>query len=164
MSFDNVFEILIQHGLNPGPISRVGICNKGLYNHVTNHQYYWHYVAQEKFGWKKPCKVNIKVINAFSEQRKCRECGISLCYQTNCSNGNKTWLCIKCVNEVNGYSELYSRAQIFNRIDVWSHKRRIVNNLTVAKKGRASKYLYWRYEVKKYRIQAILKNKRILPF
>ena len=164
MSFDDVFEVLIQHGLNPGPMARIGICNKGFYKHLTNHQYYWNYVSQEKFGWKKPCKVNKKVINALAEQRKCRECGNSLCYKTNCSNGNKTWLCIKCVSEDNGYSELYSRAQIFGGKQLWSHKRRIVNHLTIAKKGVSNKYLYWRYEVKNYRIQAVLKNRRILPF
>lgn len=160
---DGVFEILLQQGINPGFATRLSSCCKSFNNTLKNHDYYWKYVCQNLLKWKKE-KENCKVIESIKNGRKCRECANSLCYKVLTTGNSFVWLCVNCTKEKNGFSELYSRSQIFGGKDLWSHKRRIVNYLTMAKKGTAGKHLYWRHQVKKYRIQAVLKNKRILPF
>ncbi len=160
---DGVFEILLQQGINPGFSIRFSSCCKSLNNILKNHDYYWKYVSRDLLKWKKE-KENLKVIESIKNGRKCRECANSLCYKVLTTQNSFVWLCVNCTKEENGFSELYSRSQIFGGKDLWSHKRRIVNYLTMAKKGTAGKHLYWRHQVKKYRIQAVLKNRRILPF
>lgn len=161
--FDGVFEILLQRGINPGFSLRISSCSKNLNNILRNHDYYWKYVSHELLKWKKE-KENDKVISSIKIGKRCRECASSLCYKVLTTQNSFVWLCVNCTKEDNGFNELYSRSQIFGGKDVWSNKRRIVNYLTMAKKGIAGKHLYWRHQVKKYRVQAVLKNRRILPF
>jgi hypothetical protein len=160
---NDVFEILLQQGINPGFAMRFSSCCKSLNNILKNHDYYWKYVSLDLLKWKKE-KENFKVIESIKNGRKCRECASSLCYKVLTTQNSFVWLCVNCIKEEKGFSELYSRRQIFGGKDLWSNKRRIVNYLTMATKGIAGKHLYWSHEVKKYRIQAVLKNKRILPF
>ncbi len=161
--FDGVFEILIQRGINPGFATRISMCNKVCKKRLEMHQYYWKHVAKEKFGWKKE-KDNYTILNMFVNNRKCRECGNKKCYPVKTSLDNYVWLCLGCTEEEGGYNQLCTRLMIFGEKQVWSNKRRIVNYLTLAKKGINRKHMYWIYEVKKYRIKSILKNRRILPF
>lgn len=161
--FDDVFEILLQRGINPGFSVRVSSCCKSLANILKNHEYYWKYVSCELLKWKKE-KENDKVISSIRNGKKCRECASSLCYKVLTTQNSFVWLCVNCTKEKNGFNELYSRRQIFGGKYVWSNKRRIVNYLTIAKKSVAGKYLYWHHQVKRYRIKAVLKNRRILPF
>ena len=162
-AFDDVFEILLHQGVHPGFATRISLCCKSLNNILNNHIYYWKYVSSALLMWKRDKQTKM-VVDAIKNGRKCRECCSSLCYKVLTTKNTFVWLCVNCIKEEGGFSELYSRSQIFRGKNVWSHKRRIVNYLTLAKKGVANKHLYWRHQVKKYRIESVLKNRRILPF
>lgn len=161
--FDSVFETLLSRGIQPGFATRISLCNKVLRKTLVEHNYYWKHISKEKFGWTRH-KENKSVIDMFSHNRKCRECGSKKCYSTKTSLDTCVWLCLDCTSDESGYSHLCTRKTIFNGKEIWSHKRRIVKNLTLAKRGMARKHMYWMYEVKKYRIMSVLKNRRILPF
>tara|TARA_B100000214_G_scaffold372887_1_gene352039 strand:+ start:6625 stop:7113 length:489 start_codon:yes stop_codon:yes gene_type:complete len=157
--FDDVFDLSLQIGILPGFASRVSMCTKSLNNILKRHSFYWNYVSTKLLLWKKP-KFHEQVISAFQNTRKCRECGSSLCYKVKTTQNSSVWLCVGCTEEKNGYNELYTRIQVFNGKNVWSHKRKILSNFTLAKKGRNSRHLYWRHEVEKHKRV----GKRILPF
>jgi len=159
---DSVFEILLQSGINAGFALRLSMTNKSFYNCLMKHSYYWKYVSLQKLKWTS-FKLNDDVIKSIKNTKKCRECGTSKCYPAITTSKYSIFLCVSCTNEEKGFSELYSRQTIFSGVNVWSHKRKFLNVLTVAKKGTSNKFLYWAFEVKKYRIQRKVLYKRTLP-
>lgn len=135
-----------------GDVCRLRVCNKCVYSLITGDVLYWQFIALHIFKWKRDYLLNkstYDIINSLSTTRKCRECGSYACYKTLCSTGKMVWLCVSCTRDKNGYSELYSRKQIFGGENVWSHKIRILKLLTIAKRGTNRKYLYWRWELKR---------------
>lgn len=164
MPFDDVFEILLQQGINPGFAYRISLCSKTLNNMLVTHNYYWRHVILNKMKISKKYN-NCKVVESLKNTKRCRECGGKNGRKVVTTKKNFLWICCKCTEEKNGYNELYTRMQIKKGKDLVTNKNKVIKFLLVAKRGHPhGKYLYWRHEVETYFKTMKQLKKRILPF
>ena len=108
--------------------------------------------------------MQIIINQSIKNEKKCRECASRLCSRVLTTKNSFVWLCVKCTNEKNGFNQLCSRNEIFKSKNGFRPKQKILNFLTLAKKGMSGKHLYWKHQIEHFKNSSFSNRKRVLPF